>query len=111
AGGLAEEDEPRPGDEVARDLQPLTHAAGISVRRLVDPPGVDLDAGEPIARGAADAAVVAPADRHQPLADIGARGHRHAQAHSWILMHVAPVGAKQEAPLRLAERDKIARRP
>jgi hypothetical protein len=95
---------------LARDLKPLTHSAGIGVRRVVDPPAIDLDAREPIARGVADPAVVTPADRHQPFADIGARGHGHAQTQGRILMHVAPIGAKEETALRFAERCKIARR-
>ena len=36
AGRLVHEDEPRLGDEVARDLQALAHAAGIGARRVVD---------------------------------------------------------------------------
>ena len=59
------------------------------------------------ARGLPDAAVVTPADRHQPLADIGAGRHPHAQALRRILMHEAPVGAEQKAPLGLAETGKI----
>ena len=51
----------------------------------------------------------APADRHQPLADIRACRYRHAQTHRWILMHVAPVGAEQKPPLRLTQGCKVAR--
>src|SRR5262249_7036742 len=97
-------------DKVAGDLKPLTHPAGVGVRRVVDPPDIDLDAAEPVARSATDLTVMTPADRHQPLADIGARGHAHAQTHSGILLHVAPIGAKQERARRLAERGKAARR-
>ena len=56
----------------------------------------------------ADPAVMVPADRHQPLADIGAGRHRHAQALRRILMHIAPVGAEQKAPLGLAKLGEIA---
>ena len=72
AGRLVHEDQARPGDEVAGDLQALAHAAGEGARLVVDAVGVDLDAAEPVERRGADAAVVAVADRHQPLADIGA---------------------------------------
>jgi hypothetical protein len=44
-------------------------------------------------------AVVALADRHQPLADIGAGADVHAQAVARVLMHEAPVGAREHAPL------------
>ena len=70
--------------------------------------GVDLDALEPGRRGVANAAIVIPADRHQPLADIGAGRDRHAQALRGVLMHIAPVGAEQETPLGFAQRIEIA---
>jgi hypothetical protein len=44
-----------------------------------------------------------PADRHQPLADIGSGGDRHAETHGRILMHIPPVGAEQKTPLGFAE--------
>ena len=56
-------------------------------------------------------AVVVPADRHQPLADVGAGGDRHPQSQRGILVHIAPVGAKQESPLRFAERGEVAQYP
>jgi hypothetical protein len=90
-----------------RDLQPLPHAAGIGARAVRG--RVDLDAAEPARRRAANAAVVALADRHQALADIGAGRHRHAKPERGILMHVAPVGPRQEAALRLAERRQVTR--
>ncbi len=42
AGRLVHEDQPRPGDEVARDLQALAHAAREGDRLIVDPLGGDL---------------------------------------------------------------------
>ena len=64
--------------------------------------GIDLDALQPGRGGIADAAVVIPAHRHQPLADIGAGRDRHPQALRGVLMHIAPVGAEQKAPLGFA---------
>ena len=53
---------------------------------------------------------MAVADRHQPLADIGAGRDRHAQAVGGVLVDEAPVGAHQEAALRLAHAVEIAKR-
>ena len=69
---------------------------------------VDLDARQPVDRGGADLAVVAVADRHQPLADIGAGRDRHAQAVGRVLVDEAPVGAHQEAALGLAHAVEVA---
>ena len=69
---------------------------------------VDLDPLQPGRRGVSDPAIVIPAHRHQPLADIGAGRHRHPQAQRGILMHIAPVGAKQKPPLGFAEGCEIA---
>ena len=110
AGRLVHEHQARRGDEIARDLQPLPHAAGKGRGRVVDAVGGDLDPLQPLSARRADAAVVAFADRHQPLADIGAGGDVHAQASRGILMHKAPVGAHQRAPLGFAERREIAQR-
>ena len=63
---------------------------------------------EPVDRGRADVAVVAVADRHQPLADIGAGRDRHAQAVGRVLVDEAPVGAHQEAALGLAQLVEVA---
>ena len=51
------------------------------------------------------------ADRHHALADIGAGGDGHAQPIGRVLVHEAPVGAHQEAPLGLAELIEIAPHP
>jgi hypothetical protein len=96
AGRLVHEDEPRPGDEIARDLQPLAHAAGKGARLIVYAVNTDFDPAEPVGRGFADIAVMALADGHQPLADIGARGYAHPQPVGGILVHEAPVGAHQK---------------
>ena len=53
---------------------------------------------------------MAVAQRHQPLADIAARRDVHAQAARGVLMHEAPVGAHQRAPLRFREVGEIAHR-
>jgi hypothetical protein len=58
AGRLVHEDEPRPGDEIARDLQPLAHAARKGARLVVDPVFIDFDPAEPVGRGFADIAVM-----------------------------------------------------
>ncbi len=73
-------------DQVAGDLQALAHAAGKGGRPVVEPVGIDLDPRHPIGRLAADLAIVARAHRHQPLADIGAGAHAHAQSSraSWF---------------------------
>ncbi len=108
AGRLVHEDQPRPGDEVAGDLQALLHAAGKGARLIVDPVGLDLDPAEPVECGAADAAVVPLADRHQPLADIGAGRDRHAQPVGRVLVDEAPIGAHQQAALGLAHPVEVA---
>jgi hypothetical protein len=89
------------GDQIARDLQPLAHAAGEGARLVVDPVLIDLDPAEPVDRGSADIAVMPVPDRHQPLADIGAGRDRHPQAVDRVLVHEAPVGAHQITPLGL----------
>ena len=53
---------------------------------------------------------MAVADRHQPLADIGAGRDRHAQPVGRVLVDEAPVGAHQEAPLGLAHAVEVAAR-
>ena len=53
---------------------------------------------------------MARADRHQPLADIAAGRDAHAQAVAGILAHEPPIGAEQEAALRLAHGEEIADR-
>ena len=108
AGRLVHEHQPRCSDQIARDLQPLPHAARIGLWRIVDAADVDLDALQPRGRGIADTAVVIPADRHQPLADIGAGGDRHPQPLRGVLVHIAPIGAEQETPLGLAKAGQIA---
>ena len=97
AGRLVHEHQARPGDEIAGDLQALTHAAREGARLVVDAIGFDLDPPEPVDRSGADAAVMPVADRHQPLADIGAGRDAHAQAIGRVLVDEAPVGAHQEA--------------
>ena len=62
AGRLVHEDQPRPGDEVTGDLQPLLHAAGEGLGQIVDPIGRDLDVAEPLERGGTDLPVVPGAD-------------------------------------------------
>ena len=46
---------------------------------------------------------MALADGHQPLADIGAGRHPHAQAVARVLVDKSPIGAHQQAPLGLAD--------
>src|SRR5690606_19946871 len=67
-----------------------------------------LDTLKPTLGLGADVLVVAPADRHQPLADVTAGGDTHAQAKAGVLVHEAPVRAQQKATLRLAEREEVA---
>ena len=110
AGRLVHEDQPRAGDEVAGDLQALAHAAGEGAGFVVDAVVADLDPRQPVDRGLADLAVVPVADRHQPLADIGAGRHRHAQPVGRVLVDETPVGAHQEAALRLAHAVEVAER-
>src|SRR5665213_1217263 len=76
---------------------------------MVYPRPVDLDALKPVGGVAADPAVMPPADRHQPLADVGAAGHRHAKTHRRVLMDEAPVGAREKTEFGLAKRREIAR--
>ena len=54
-------------------------------------------------------AVVAVAERHQPLADVAAGGDVHAQAARGVLVHEAPIGAHQGAPLGFAAARQVAR--
>ncbi len=54
---------------------------------------------------------MAPADRHQPLADIGAGGDAHAEPEFGMLVDEAPVGAEQEAALGLGEGEDVAGDP
>ncbi len=88
------------------------HAAGIGFRRIIDTVGRYFDPLQPRRRSFANLAVVPPADRHQPLADIGSRRNGHPQTHRRVLMHIAPIGAEQKAPLPLlpASQDRESRR-
>ena len=86
-------------DEVARDLEALLHAARKRLRRVVNAIFVDLDTAEPVERGIADIAVMPRAHSHEPLADVAAGRNAHAQTLARILVHEAPVGAHEEAPL------------
>jgi hypothetical protein len=100
---LIHEHKARMGDEIAGDLQTLAHAAGKSLRAVVDTTGIDLDAGEPVFGRIADLAVMASADGHQALTDIAARRDRHTQALRRVLTDEAPVGAHQKTALGLAQ--------
>ena len=97
AGRLVHEHEARVGDEGAGDLQTLQHAAGELAGLCVQPVIGDFDLAQPVERGGADVAVMAGALGHQPLADIAAGGHAHAQRVARVLVDVAPVGAVQRA--------------
>ena len=90
---LVHEDEARMRDEIASDLQTLAHAARESARRIVDPVGLDLDAGQPIGSRRANAPVMPSADGHEPLADIAAGRDAHAKPLGRVLADEAPVGA------------------
>ncbi len=77
AGGLVHEHEPRPRHQVARDLQPLLHAAGEGLRQVVDAVAGAISTGSSQStRRPRMRAVVALAQRHQPLAHVGARASR-----------------------------------
>ena len=104
AGRFVHEHQPRPGHQVARDLQPLLHAARKGRRAVVDPVGGDLDPAQPVGRRVADRAVVPRAHGHQPLAHIAAGGDPHPQPVARVLVHEGPVGARQPAPLGLGHR-------
>ncbi len=107
AGRLVHEHETRTGDQVARDLETLAHAAGKRARLIVDAVFLDLDALQPVRRGLADASVVALPHRHQPLSHIGAGRHRHAQPVRRVLVHEAPVRAHQEPAFCLGQRVEV----
>ena len=77
-------------------------------RRIVDAVAAISTRSSQSSGGAADAAVVALADRHQPLADIGAGRDRHAQAVAGSWWTKPQSVRMQEAPLGLAERREIA---
>jgi hypothetical protein len=66
-----------------------------------------MNLAQPVLGLAADGAVVTRADRHQPFADVAAGTHVHAQAVARVLHDHAPVGAQQQAALRLGERIDI----
>ena len=51
---------------------------------------------------------MAIAQRHQPLADVAAGRHVHAQPARGVLMHEAPVGAHQRSAFGLAHAGKVA---
>ncbi len=99
---LVHKHQARRGDQVAGDLQALLHATGEGARQVVDTRRVDLHLAQPVEPGGAQLAVVTHALGHQPLADIGAGRHRHAQAVTRVLLDEAPLGAQQRAPLGLA---------
>ncbi|ENN84500.1 hypothetical protein RHSP_72583 [Rhizobium freirei PRF 81] len=107
AGRLVHEDKAGAGHQIAGDLQALAHAAGEGARLIVDAVGVDFHPLQPVDGRVADVAVVAVADRHQPLADIGAGRNRHAQAVGRVLMHEAPVGPHQEPALGLVHAEEV----
>ena len=88
----------------ARDLQPLQHAAGKSARQIIDPVGVDLHLAQPFQRLATNIAVMPRTLRHQPLTDIAAGGHVHAQVLFRILVHEPPIGSMQRAQRRRRHR-------
>jgi hypothetical protein len=46
---------------------------------------------------------VSRAHGHQPLADVGACAHTHAQSLARILVHEAPFGAREQAAARFGE--------
>lgn len=85
----------------------MAHAAGEGARLVVDPVLFDFHAPQPVAGRRADIAVVSVADRHQPLADIGAGRNRHPQAIGGVLVDETPVGAHEEAALRLAHAREV----
>jgi hypothetical protein len=67
----------------------------------------------PASRRCRGSAVVARADRHQPLADIGAGADVHAQAVARVLVDEAPVGAHQQRAAPARQRTDVGpgRRP
>ncbi len=101
SGRLIHEDQAWSGDEVARDLQPLPHAAGEGPGAVVDTVMADLHPSQPVVGGFADAAIVALPHRHQPLPTFAPAETfmRSPSAGFWCTK--APVGAHQEPPFRL----------
>lgn len=81
------------------------------MRRIVDPGDVDFDPAEPIASRLADVAVMAGADRHQPLADIGPGRKPKPQPVTRVLVHEAPIGSRQKSAGRLGHLEEIGDRP
>ena len=89
------------GDQIARYLQALLHAARVGVGQVVYAACVQLHALHPLLGLAAQVTVVARAQRHKALAHVGATRHIHAQAVARMLLHKAPVGACQPAQAHL----------
>ncbi len=101
AGRLVHKHQLGVGDQIAGDLQPLLHAAGEGGRQIVEARQRDFDVFQPLAGLAANVAIVALADGHQPLADVAAGGDLRPQPVERVLVHHAPVGAQQAAAIAL----------
>ena len=94
AGRLVHEHQSRTGHQIAGDLQALAHAAGIGARLVVDAVALISTRPSQSIAGVADLAVVAVADRHQALADIGAGADTVMRRPSRrVLVHEPPFGA------------------
>ena len=69
----------------------------------------DLDPGQPVERLAAHPAVVAGAQRHEPLAHVGAGADAHAEPVACVLVHDAPFAPEQAAARGLVEAQHVHR--
>ena len=108
---LIHEDQTRAHHEVARDLEPLLHAAREGLRQVIDARSVDLHAPEPRERLVPDAPVVARAEREQPLAHVRAGRDAHAQPVGRVLVDDAPVGAREPPQRRLGQPQQVHHGP
>ncbi|QTK80021.1 hypothetical protein AT6N2_C2404 [Agrobacterium tumefaciens] len=104
---LIHEDKARRGDKVAGDLEALAHAAREGARLVVDTVGADFHPLQPFAGRLTDIAVMPVAHGHQPLANIRASRHRHAQPICGVLVHETPVGPHQETPFGFSHVVKV----
>ena len=77
-GRLIHEDQARAGHQIACDLQALLHTTRVGARQVIHALDIQLHAGHPVQRPAAQLPVVTLSEGHQPLADIGTARHVHA---------------------------------
>src|SRR5262249_58606320 len=95
------------GHQAARDLEALLHAAREGAGQVVDALARDLDLREPVEGLVANLTVMPCSHGHDPLADVGAGAHGHAQAVPRILLHERPVRAGEPASGGLGETEDV----